>query len=112
MGGAGINVDDKKEWVEEGMFVHEVGTNDLKVWKIANVSSDTWSYSFDAVSVTTGEKLTTYTFQRGEKHPGGWRFANEMEILGLCAMTPAEYRVWQKSWYQKMGVWHDRDAPK
>jgi hypothetical protein len=112
MGGAGIRVEDDGGWIAEGNFVHEVGTNDLTVWKMANVQSDSWSYSFDAVSVTTGGKLRTHTFQRNEEKPGGWRLANEMEILGLCAMTPEEYRAWLKAWYQGKGAWHHRDEPK
>lgn len=117
MGGAGIRVEDESDWLQEGGFVHEVGANDLKVWRIANlVLANTGRlrdfHSFDAVCVTTGAVLQHHEWRAGTPKPGGWRIANEMDILGLCAMSPEEYRAWQKAWYQGKGAWHHRDEPK
>lgn len=111
MGGAGIVVDEN--WLAEGVFIHEVGANTLRLWQITNLKRASFDQQeFDAVCVNTGVTLQHYKWRDDRQKPGGWRIICEMDALGLCAMTANEYRVWQKSWYQKMGAWHDRDAPK
>lgn len=85
--------------LRDGTIVHETNVYPPRIWRVSELGWRFFDISYDAICVSSGERLQGYTSARTREIPPTWRIiSNEMEVLALLSMSSKEWLEWRESY--------------